>query len=151
MHAGNANALAGILPISMSAEELDLIEESRLDIVFWIESKSFCFIKEEFPIYLCSQDSENTRITISGEDLYINEEESRTVCSMESNPGEMTSTSTPWAAQNNLIIGQKLSAVKSEIKRIGALDLPIPSSKSLENTVLQQKNTIINNILEFEK
>ena len=81
-------------------------------------SKSHCFIKEEFPIYLCSQVAENTRITISGDDLYINEDGSRTVCSMESNPGEMTSASTPWAAQNNLIIGGKLSAVKSERKRI---------------------------------
>ena len=97
---------------------IDYYAEIRLDIVFWIESKSHCFIKEKFPIYLCSQVSENIRTTISGDDLYINEDGSRTVCSIESNPGEITSAATPWAAQNNLIIGQKLSAVKSEIKRI---------------------------------
>ncbi len=55
-----------------------------------------------------------------------------------------------WGSELASIIYEKsFSSLKSEIKRIGALDLPIPSSKSIENTVLPQKNTIKNNILEF--
>jgi len=57
-----------------------------------------------------------------------------------------------WGSELASIIYEiSFSSLKSEIKRIGALELPIPTSKSIENTVLPQKNTIINNILEFYK
>ena len=41
-----------------------------------------------------------------------------------------------WGSElASMIYENSFSSLKSEIKRIGALDLPIPSSKSIENTV----------------
>jgi len=119
--AGNAKVLLGWLPTKMLAEELDLIADIRLDNAFWASSRSLLFTKEVFPMYFLSQYSENIRAIKSGWVSYILEDGSRAVCSMESNPGKTTSASTPWAAQNSLIIGEKWSAVKSERKTIFSL------------------------------
>ena len=79
----------------MSAEQLDFIAVIKLDNVCWADSRSLCSTNEEFPIYFCSQYSENIRDIMSGWHSYIDEDGSRVVCSIESNPGRMTSASTP--------------------------------------------------------